>query len=209
MSTAASASTNRRWLFVLAGFTVVLIPGIIALQIVLMQRFAPRNRPESAATSSEENEPPTKPGAGNKLPEPKKTPAVEKSLVKPGTPDPLLEALGSLTGAHLYQSYLNLGLLADAVESEVYTREQARDMLATIGSTMDTVDKQLARIPPSHLGDAEKKHLERVHELLALLKTQTRELKAYWDTEKQEHADRYQKARKEALDGIRTLLDSD
>src|SRR5262245_57768816 len=39
----------------------------------------------------------------------------------------MLETLGGLSAAHLYQSYLNIGLLADAVENETYTEAQANN----------------------------------------------------------------------------------
>src|SRR5580765_5514195 len=55
----------------------------------------------------------------------------------------VLETLGSLSAAHLYQSYLNIGLLADAVEKEGVGQEQASDMLATVVSLINVVDKQL------------------------------------------------------------------
>jgi hypothetical protein len=197
MSTTAPPA--RRWLFVVAGFVAVLVPGLVVVGVVLLQRLAPRDRGE---------EPVALEGAA------------DAGLARAGKarkdgasageePDPFVEALGSLTGAHLYQSYLNLGLLADAVESEVYTPEQARDMLATVGGTMEAVEKHLDRLPRSRLDEAEREQLDRARELIGLLRTQTRELKAYWDTDKQEHADRFQKAREQALEGIKALLEGE
>jgi hypothetical protein len=74
---------------------------------------------------------------------------------------------------------------------------------------MEAVEKHLDRLPRARLDDAEREQLDRARELIGLLRTQTRELKAYWDTDKQEHADRFQKAREQALEGIKALLEGD
>src|SRR5207249_7457862 len=69
-------------------------------------------------------------------------------LAKPAFKDPesLLEAVGGLSVAHLYQSYLNIGLLADAVESETYSDKEALPILQKIQDLLGGVDKHLAHI---------------------------------------------------------------
>src|SRR5260370_26930357 len=44
----------------------------------------------------------------------------------------MLESLGGLSAANLYQSYLNIGLLADGVQSETFTIEGAAGTLKII-----------------------------------------------------------------------------
>src|SRR5437588_316474 len=84
----------------------------------------------------------------------------------------LLPLLGGLTAAHLYHTYLNLGLLADAVEKEVYTTAQGKKLLDEINGLVDTVERQLAQLPPAVLKPEERKALERVRTITAQLRTQ-------------------------------------
>ena len=84
----------------------------------------------------------------------------------------MLETLGSISAAHLYQSYLNIGLLADAVEKESYTEEQANDMLATVVNLMGTVDKQLEKLSKMDLGEDDIADVERIRDLSGLLHLQ-------------------------------------
>jgi hypothetical protein len=153
-------------------------------------------------------------------PAPKETPAASKEKPaatepqKPSKPvagaagalaDHALEALGGFTAAHLYQTYLNLGLLADAVEGEVYTVAEAKKLLDTVNDLVDTVDRQLTRVS-ADLKDEDEKTLERTKQLTALLRTQSRELRAYWQTNEKDNATRFHKAREEAWTNLKTLL---
>ncbi|HYV34459.1 MAG TPA: hypothetical protein VE988_02070, partial [Gemmataceae bacterium] len=126
-------------------------------------------------------------------------PATVSNDASPKTPnDRMLETLGSLSAAHLYQSYLNIGMLADAVEKEGYSQEQANNMLATVVSLMNVVDKQLDKLAKADLGAEEKNDVERIRELSGLLRVQVAALRAYWLTGQQEQATRYQAAREKA-----------
>jgi hypothetical protein len=181
----------------LIGVAVFLLPVLITLPIVVVKRIGSR-----PAVSREGEDPEEGKAARSAPPDDPGTAPVEKS-----TPDPLLEVVGGLTGAHLYQSHLSIGLLADAVEEEVYEVEQAGKMLATLTSTIEAVDKQLARIPVARMDAEEQEHLDKVRKLGVLMKAQTSELRLYWETGKKEHADRFQKARSEAWTGIQELLE--
>src|SRR5262249_5340494 len=126
--------------------------------------------------------------------------------------DALLEPLGGLAGTHLYQSYLNIGFLADATEGDVYTTAEAKKLLATVMGMMDKVDEQLGKLAGAGLAEEDQKRLARTRELSTLLRTQAKELRAYWDTPdkdkiiKADHEKKYHKAREDAWSGIRDLL---
>ena len=120
--------------------------------------------------------------------------------------DRSLETLGSLTAAHLYQCYLNIGLLADARESEVYTAAEAEKLLDSVTQMLDTVDRRLARMLDDGLKDEDKEAVEHARQLGDLLRTQARELRAYWQSGDKEHADKFQKARQESWSGIQSVL---
>jgi hypothetical protein len=153
-------------------------------------------------------EQPAAPPAPTPAPQPKPNLAPTRVRPLPAPPqEMLLEALGGLTAAHLYQTYLNIGLLADGVEGEIYTPADARKLLATVIGLMDTVDKQLARLPEESLKAEERKALLRIRSLSVLLRTQIKEVRTYWETNDKEHAKRFHKAREEAWTGLKELLD--
>ncbi len=79
------------------------------------------------------------------------------------TPDDrLLSALGGLSAAHLYQTYLNIGMLADGVEGEVYTAEEGLKLLDTVTAMIATVDAQLARLRSANLKAEDQQALDRL-----------------------------------------------
>src|SRR5207249_10145257 len=88
-------------------------------------------------------------------------------------PEAVAEALGGLTATHLYQTYLNIGLLADAVEGEVYSAAEARKLLATVMDLVDAVERQLGKVS-ADLKDEDEKTLERTRQLTALLRAQAK-----------------------------------
>lgn len=132
--------------------------------------------------------------------------SVPKAAALPPMPEVVVEALGGLTAAHLYQTYLNIGLLADAVEGEVYETAAAKKMLATVAGLTAAVEVQLAVMGKLPLKDDEKITVEQARQITTLLSAQARELRAYWDTGEKEHTARFHKARQEAWAGIKSLL---
>jgi hypothetical protein len=120
--------------------------------------------------------------------------------------DRSLETIGNLTAAHLYQSYLNIGLLADARESEVYTQAQAEKLLDSVARMLESGDGELARLLKDGLKDEDKEDVERARQLNALLRTQARELKLYWHTGDDSHAKKFQNVRQQSLAGIQAVL---
>jgi hypothetical protein len=127
----------------------------------------------------------------------------------PSTPH--LEAIGSLTVAHLYGSYLNIGMLYDVVENDIYSVAEAKKLLSTVNRLIDSVDEQLAQLEKTRLETDDRKRVLRMRELTALLRTQAKELRAYWETPDtdstaaEEHEAKYKKAREESWVGIEEL----
>jgi hypothetical protein len=118
----------------------------------------------------------------------------------------MLETLGGLSAAHLYQTYLNIGLLADAVEKETYSQAQALEMLTTVVGLMTTVDRQLDRLAKNELGAEDQRDVERMRSLTALLRVQIVALRAYWSTGSAQQAARYHEAREKAWQGLSEVL---
>jgi hypothetical protein len=125
--------------------------------------------------------------------------------------DRTAEVLGGLTAAHLHQTYLNIGLLADAAENDVYSAEEGRRFLETILSLINSVDQQLEQVSPAMLSAAEQKKLAQARQVAGLLRTEAKLLQAYWDTpdadkeKKKEKEAAFHKVRKSAWEGIKEL----
>ena len=117
-----------------------------------------------------------------------------------------LEALGGLSAAHLYQSHLNLGLLADGVESETYTIEEAQKNLKSVVELMTQVDGQLAKITKTGLDAADQASIKEIQAIAALLHLQADSLKAYWASGERDEAEQFQRARKTTWVGLSDVL---
>ena len=91
-------------------------------------------------------------------------------------PNPTMATLGSLTAVHLYQTYLNLGFLADGVEYDAYSDGDAKELLASIADMIDGVDRQLEDLARDS-GPRDQQKLTQVRGLIALLRIQAAELR--------------------------------
>jgi hypothetical protein len=120
--------------------------------------------------------------------------------------DRMLETLGGLSATHLYQSYLNIGLVADAVENDTYTQAQASQMLFTVAGLMDVVDKQLERLTKMELSGDDKQNVQRIRAISSLMRVQIASLQAYWLTGDEKHAKRYHDTREKAWAGLSEVL---
>ena len=118
----------------------------------------------------------------------------------------LLEALGGLSAAHLYQSFLNLGLLADSVEGDVYTRAEAEKMLSTMLGLMDQVDDHLQSLKDAGLDRDDQRSVENLRKVSTALRAQAEALRAYWKTDGKDEESRYHAAREEAWAALRALM---
>ncbi len=114
----------------------------------------------------------------------------------------LLETVGTLTSAHCYQTYLNLGLIADCKAKGAYTEKDASKVLDSILSLHGSIDRNLAALAKMDLDKQDRESLEQMRDLSALLRQQGKELKAFWDGGKEEDAARYDNARKDSWAAI-------
>ncbi len=117
-----------------------------------------------------------------------------------------LQALGGLSAAHVYQSYLNIGLLADGVESESYTKAEAEQMLATVSNMIDLADRQLDKIADADLDPDDRQGMKRIQELAVLLRRQASALRAYWATGGREQITRYHQTRETTWTSLSEVL---
>jgi hypothetical protein len=214
--------SRTRWLWPLLIFVAVVLPGLIALEIALMRFVGQRSSADQELTGAvfageQIEEPPSTAPAVHPAPSPAvggqraaKTQEIKadpRPLPQAGTaPAELREALGGLTGSHLYQSHLNIGLIADAVEKDLYTLEKGRELLDDIAGLLNAVGKKLKRLPPETLPAEEHEYLEGALAVEKLLRAQIDELRKYWDTDEKARAERFQKTRKRTWTALQDLL---
>lgn len=189
-------------------FTIIMVlkPGDPPLAASSRTARAELASPPTVSAARLDKSPPTK--AKTPLPRPSQPPPPPHA----DPSDRALETVGSLSAAHLYQTYLNLGLLADNTEHDIYNDADAKKMLTTLTDLIDTVDRQLVKFAEGGLGPEDRKKLERVRGLAVLLRIQAAELRAYWDTAdtdpdaKKEREAKFHEARRTAWTGIKESL---
>jgi len=118
----------------------------------------------------------------------------------------LLENVGSVSSIYLYQSYLNVGLLADAVKNETYTREEATDTLSTITALLQTVDVQMQKLENVGLDQEEVDAVQQVRKVSDLLQSQAGHLQAHWKTGGKSSLDQFREVRRQSWTELRAIL---
>jgi hypothetical protein len=120
--------------------------------------------------------------------------------------DCLLENVGSVGCIYLYQSHLNIGLLADAVENQTYTKQHAAEILATTATLVQTVDGQMEKLASVGLEKEEMDSINLVRDISKLLKAQTDHLQKHWQTGDKSALDAFQQARQNSWKELRSIL---
>ena len=191
----------RRWTFLMIGGTLLVAGGFVGIQIYLMKSSTKTHDEGAGKTPA--------PAWATQTPLSRPHPVSPPVLDTPAKSDPqetMLDAISGLTRAHLSQTFLNIGLLADAAEKQVYSFADSNNLLDEINNFIDEVERQFIQLPPSLFkSEEDRKYMEQARTVTTLLRAETKELKAYWAAGDMEHADRFQKAREEAGSGIEKL----
>ncbi len=132
----------------------------------------------------------------------------------PTKPDPvaddnatLTETVGLIASLQLYQTYLNIGLLADARAEGVYEPLVVAQLLGSAAGPLDKVDAQLGKVEKLKLAKEDIQAVARLRKIAGLLRVQSKELAAFWDTGKEEHGTKYESARQAAWKELNSLLE--
>src|ERR1043165_3071665 len=142
-----------------------------------------RSDPAKAPQGASENQPQAESLAAKALPLPGKA----SGQSGPGSEDKsqklqrerLLESVGSISSIYLYQSYINIGLLADAAKNETYAKEQSTAVLSTIVSLVQTVDSQMQKLENVGLDAEEVDAVKQVRKISDLLISQANHLQTH------------------------------
>jgi len=118
----------------------------------------------------------------------------------------LLETLGALAGAQLYQSYLNIGFIADGKAEGTYEEKDIQQILSSVLTLMEALDKKLDQVGKLDLSKDDREGIAEIRKLSGLLRLQADELQAFWKTGDKARADKYEKTRQQAWEGISKLL---
>jgi hypothetical protein len=180
---------------------VVVIPFLLrGDEVSAAKEGEAKSRPAGAAQADAAPAKRARPGADNPRP-------AEGTSTSPATPDPSsLQTIGALAAAHYYQTYLNIGFIADAEGKGTYTNEDARKVLRSLLSLVDSVDRQLETFGKRTLDKEDRASLEHMRAISALLCQQGRALQTYWDSGKDQDADRYESLRKNSYAAISKLM---
>jgi len=121
----------------------------------------------------------------------------------------LTETVGLLSGLYLYQTYLNVGLLADGKAERLYDEKAARAVLKSVLTPLDAVHNQLSRIGAMAETAADRDAAARLLHVVGLLRRQGQELVTFWDTGRAADGARYEATRQEAWRQLSVLLKLD
>jgi hypothetical protein len=182
--------------------------GLVAI-CVLVSALARRGKTEQQ-TPEEANAAP-QPEAAAAAPEPAPAPAkpdeapASAPAAKATDRQQLLETIGALTAAHAFQTYLNLGLIADGKAKGTYSDRDARKLLDSVMDLQNAVDKKLAAVAKIDLDKEDRASLEDMRTVSDLLWKQRKELEAFWESGKPEDQDRYENVRKDSWAALSRL----
>jgi hypothetical protein len=118
----------------------------------------------------------------------------------------LLEILGALTASHSYQTYLNIGLIADGKAKGTYTEKDAYKLLDSVLALVSSVDRKLAALDRIDLDKEDRASLDQMRNLSLLLRKQAKELQIFWDTGREEDAAQYENVRKDTWATLSKLM---
>jgi hypothetical protein len=154
------------------------------------------------------------------LPKAKESPKVEgspkgKDDSKPGEARKRIEerrllvpTVAALASAHCYQTYLNMGFIADGKDKNTYSEKDARKLLDSVLSTVNSLDRSLEALDKFEMEDDERANLEQVRAAWALLRQQGKQLHVVWDGGKDRDEDlkKYESLRRNSWATISKLM---
>jgi hypothetical protein len=121
----------------------------------------------------------------------------------------LLEAVGSLAASHYYQTYLNIGFLADGKAQGLYGDKEAKKVLDSLLSLLATADKQLETVSKLDLEKEDQNSVNQMRKLSSLLRDQGKELQAFWESGNQDRSANYEDLHQKSWTGLSQLLGLD
>ena len=120
--------------------------------------------------------------------------------------DVKMGAIGGLSAAFLVQSYLNIGLLADASAKKDADKEQLASTLTIVENLLGETEKQLDTVLKSDITDDDKAALKKIKSCYALLNEQISALHTFWKEQNEANGKAFEQTRVEAWKKISATL---
>jgi len=120
--------------------------------------------------------------------------------------DPWLVAIGVLSGQNIYVTYAYIGSVADGYTKRAYTPEQVQSLMKEVTSLTDVAIQHLEAVEKTKIVDSDRKAIERVVEIMELLKQEADALAAFTRTESDTDLQAYEAARTSAWPKIKAAL---
>ena len=121
----------------------------------------------------------------------------------------LMETVGLLASTQLYQTYLNIGFIADARTEGIYDDEVSVKLLASVLKSLEKVDQRLEALAKAARKKTDQAALIRLQKVTRLLRTQGKHLQTIWTGGNSADEEKYQAARKLAWKELSDLLKLD
>jgi hypothetical protein len=134
-------------------------------------------------------------------------PSLAKASPANETQNILTEAVGLFGGLQLYNTYLNIGLLADAMANDIYEVGDVSQLLGSVILPLERVDMQLEKLKKVPLSTDDRQALAQMSKIVSLLRTQGKELQVYWENGDDESAAKFETARLAAYKELNNLLE--
>jgi hypothetical protein len=192
-TSSGQSAQSKKALFV-AAVVFVVVTGV---SFFFMRNLAPENTARPNIQSTQNSAP-----ERNDRPAGTKPAASQLELQR----ERLLETVGSVSSIYLYQTYLNIGLLADAVKSDTYTKKDSEEVLNTLVTLLRTVDTQAQKLENVGLDDEEMAAVGQVRKVSGLLQAQASHLQAHWRTGDKTSLEQFQVARRDSWIELRLIL---
>ena len=123
--------------------------------------------------------------------------------------DGRLSAIGGLSAAHMYTTYIAIGAVADAFGNDVYETEQVQEIMGGLVGMIDTLKKQLLLVQENCEDESDQEYIDETIQIYSLLQEEARQLSTFSEsTEKADHR-AYEKARTTVWPRIEKLLGLD
>ncbi|MCG6155260.1 hypothetical protein [Rubinisphaera margarita] len=123
--------------------------------------------------------------------------------------DGRLSAIGGLSAAHMYTTYIAIGATADAFGNDVYETEQVQDIMGGLVGMIDTLKKQLLLVQENCDDPSDQKYIDETIQVYNLLQEEARQLSTFAKSRDVSDHRAYEKARTTVWPRIEKLLGLD
>lgn len=123
--------------------------------------------------------------------------------------DGRLSAIGGLSAAHMYTTYIAIGAVADAFGNDIYETDQVQDIMGGLVGMIDKIKKQLLLVQESCEDKADQDYFDETIQIYTLLQEEARQLSMFSKSRDTADHRAYEKARTTVWPRIEKLLGLD